>query len=229
MIIRLHQLSARAPRLQDLSGVARLMNSSKENVLYTRPSLEEELRSVWQADCFQLARDAWTIVTRQGAIVGYADVQRKCEKMEQFFTLALHVHPEYTERGIESLLIRLGEERIRELGWSRETDPQIKIHISVTGSNEYLHEVMLYEGYCLAQQFLCMHIAMEQLAEPSFSATDGLLTLEVALHNEELSVIRNEQQPADVYKTQKYTVYEKMLGGKMRVVEPKIALPCAAG
>ncbi|GER86657.1 hypothetical protein KDW_08190 [Dictyobacter vulcani] len=236
MIIRLHQLSARAPRLQDLSAVARLINIQEENPLYAGQCSEEKLRSIWQDAYFQLSQDAWLIVTRQGEIIGYADVQRQSEQSEPIFALRLYVDPEYHGRGIESLLIRLGEERIRQLGLVIVGDQQIivgnqqiKVRISIDSSSERLYEVLLYEGYCLIQQFLCMSIAMEQMAEPFFSAVDGMLTLQVELQPHESSQARNQHSSADVYQTQKYAIYEKALGGQRRIVEPKVALPCVAG
>lgn len=229
MIIRLHQLSARAPRLQDLSAVARLINKDEGNTLYTGQCHEEELKSIWQDECFHLSQDAWLIVTRQGEIIGYADVQRQCEQSELGFMLRLYVDAEYYGRGIESLLIRLGEERIRQRGLVIAANQQIKVRISINSASERLCEVLFYEGYCLTQQFLCMSIAMEQMAEPLFSTADGMLTLQVELQHNELSTASNQHWSGDVYQTQKYAIYEKVLGGQRRVVEPKVALPCVAG
>ncbi|GCE17241.1 hypothetical protein KDK_10410 [Dictyobacter kobayashii] len=230
MIIRLHQLSARAPRLQDISEVASLLSLYEGDALTSEKQGEAELRNIWQDSSFQLMHDAWVIVTRQGQVVGYADVQQKCsEPLEVIYTLAVAIHPDYQGRGIETLLIRLGEDRIRQLTREHAVRCQVSIQIAVSSSNELLSEIVQHEGYGLQQQFLRMHLALEHVAAPSLSANDGLLTLQVVLNADEQSLTARKSRIQDTYKALKYSVYAKKFG---RIRQPEVTavlLPCVAG
>ncbi|GHO84194.1 GNAT family N-acetyltransferase [Dictyobacter formicarum] len=230
MIIRLHQLSARAPRLQDSAEVAHLQSLYQDEAVRSEEQLEAELKERWQDSCFQLARDAWMIVTRQQQVVGYADVQRKSnESLAPIYAFEMAIHPEYQGRGVETLLIRLGEERIRQLTRELMMRCQIQIHITVSSANELLREIMQHEGYCLQQQFLRMQFALEHIADPLLSTNAGLLTLQVALNADEQSVVTRGQGARDTYRASKYSVYVKTFGRRLQAEVPAVLLPCATG
>lgn len=219
MIIRLHQLSARAPRLQDSADVAHLLSLYDREIIASAGQLEAELKARWQSGGFQLARDAWLIVTRQQQVIGYADIQRKSsESSGPIYAFKIAIHPDYQGRGIETLLIRQGEERVRSLTSDLVLKGQIQIHVTVDGANQSLHEIMPYEGYCLQQQFLRMQFALEHIANPLLSSEDGLLTLQVALNDDEQSASAQVQETRETYRTSKYSVYVKTFGDRKSVV-----------
>ncbi|GCE03621.1 GNAT family N-acetyltransferase [Dictyobacter aurantiacus] len=227
MIIRLHQLSARAPRLQDSAEVAHLLSLDEHAAIASEEQLEAELKERWQDCYFQMASDAWMIVTRQQQVIGYADVQRKHhEPLEPIYALKIAIHPEYQSRGIETLLIRLGEERIRYL--SRDLVGCCQIHVTVDSSNSVLCEMMQHEGYCLQQQFLRMQFVLKHIADPLLSSEDGLLTLRVAL-NDEQSMATQAQGMDEAYRTSKYSVYVKTFGRRFQAEASVVLLPCTTG
>src|SRR5437870_10902127 len=111
MAILLHNLLARAPKLQDANAIATLLRvcDAAENGVshYT----EEDLLSDWQQPGFNLASDAWIIVTNKGQLVGYASI-RDSEHVQ--IDMQVSVHPSYRGRGIGTLLLRLAEVRARQ-------------------------------------------------------------------------------------------------------------------
>ncbi|GLV56926.1 hypothetical protein KDH_37650 [Dictyobacter sp. S3.2.2.5] len=227
MIIRLHQLSARAPHLQDSAEVAHLLSLYERAAIASEEQLEAELKERWQDCNFQMASDAWMIVTRQQHVIGYADVQRKNhESLEPIYALKIAIHPEYQSRGIETLLIRLGEERIRYLSRDLVGRCQIQIHVTVDSANSVLCEMMQHEGYCLQQQFLRMQFALKHIADPLLSSEDGLLTLQVALNDEQSMT---SQVQGEAYRTSKYSVYVKTFGRRFQAEASTVLIPCATG
>jgi ribosomal protein S18 acetylase RimI-like enzyme len=211
MIIRLHTLSARAPSMQDAYKVVELMHMSDKDTHLLGDYHEDDIKLAWQQAGFHLMLDAWVIVTRDDQFVGYADVQQTCEQASKNFILALYIHPDYQSRGIETLLIRLGEERIHQISRSISTYYAIKVSISVSQSNHLLREAVQYEGYTLVQQFLRMHIALEQMTHQSLAVSDGLMTLDVPLSTVGGKSTRTESKKVGAYTAKLYDVYEKML------------------
>lgn len=211
MIIRLHTLSAHAPSMQDACKVVELMHMSDKDALLLGEYHEDDLKLAWQQADFHLMLDAWVIVTRDGQFVGYADVQQTYEQASKNFALALYIHPEYQSRGIETLLIRLGEERIHQICRSISVRCPIKVRISVSRSNYLLREAVQYEGYAQAQQFLRMHIALEQMAHRSLGESNGPMILDVPLSAASEKNTLSHPQQAGTYTAKLYDIYEKML------------------
>lgn len=211
MIIRLHTLSAHAPSMQDAYKVVELMHMSDKDTLLLGEYHAEDLKLVWQQADFHLMLDAWVIVTREGQFAGYADVQQTCAKASKNFALALYIHPDYQRRGIETLLIRSGEERIHQICRSLATDGPIKVAISVSRGNHLLRDAVQYEGYSQVQQFLRMHIALEQMAHQTRGESDGLMILDVPLSATDKKNSFPDPKEAAAYTAKLYDVYEKML------------------
>src|SRR2546427_266517 len=74
MAILLQNLLARAPRLNDLSDVTRLLIACDIIEDGMSDYTEEELLADWQRPGFNLDTDAWVIITNKGQLVGFAYV-----------------------------------------------------------------------------------------------------------------------------------------------------------
>ncbi|GHO42977.1 GNAT family N-acetyltransferase [Ktedonospora formicarum] len=114
MIVRLHNLAARRPVLADLAGIQRLFHiecDCKDTDGYQR--VEDDVQTRWRTQGLRLERDAWVIVCKSQEIVAYTDVM--LYESASYLTLTLIVHPAYRGRGIGTLLIRLAEQRARDI------------------------------------------------------------------------------------------------------------------
>src|SRR5947208_10044421 len=96
MAILLHNLLARAPRLNDADAVTRLLiecETVEDGVsIYT----QEDLLTEWQKPNFNLATDAWVIATTKGQLVGYASTS--VDKEHVSISMKISVHPDYRGR-----------------------------------------------------------------------------------------------------------------------------------
>lgn len=212
MIVRLHNLSARAPVMTDVRAIAELrhLDDSAQGGV---DALEESLRRDWQAPDFVLKLDAWVIVTTQGQIVGYADVCCKSERMWNAFTLNLHVHPDYRDRGLATLLIWLGEERARQLMNNASVDRDVMLSSSVSSLNQWARDVYTREGYVLTRRFWRLIIGVEEAVARSNTelSRHGQLTVDVVLDTDaEIESDQKQQNPA-LYIARQYEVYTKVL------------------
>jgi hypothetical protein len=95
MIIRLHNLLARALEMKDACAVANLLSASDDDAS-SKSSDEDDIRARWSKAGFLLAFDAWMIITKQGQPVGYADVQYQAAGPAQELVLTFYVLPSFS-------------------------------------------------------------------------------------------------------------------------------------
>lgn len=226
MIVRLHNLSARAPVMTDLRAVAELGSLCDDSAPGDTGAFEDTLRQDWQAPGFALKTDAWVIVTNQGRIVGYADVHWKGERMWNGFTLNLYVHPGYRDRGLATLLIWLVEERARQLMQDVSAEVDVVLSSSVSSLNQWAREVYTREGYTLARRFWRLIIGVEEAVARSNIERHGRLTVDVVLDADTEIDSASEQQ--SLYIARQYEVYTKVLraGRKCEVENVLITHQC---
>lgn len=151
MAVLLKNLVARVPQTRDLAAIAELVALCEKAEAGVVDSSLEDLLSHWQRPDFHLANDAWVIVTTRGEIVGFA-----CIWPEESTRLSTYlcVHPEYRNRGIGTLLLRLVEVRAREHVRQAPVGERVILRGQVHGSNESTQRLFEREGYRLARQFL---------------------------------------------------------------------------
>lgn len=151
MAVLLKNLVARVPQTRDLAAITELVALCEMAEAGVVDSSLEDLLSHWQRPDFHLANDAWVIVTTRGEIVGFACIWR--EESTRLSTY-LCVHPEYRNRGIGTLLLRLVEVRAREHVRQAPAGERLILRGQVHGSNESTQRLFEREGYRLARQFL---------------------------------------------------------------------------
>ncbi len=229
MLVRLHNLSARAPVMADIRAIAELRHLEDDSLQDDIDALKESLRRDWQTPDFVLRLDAWVIVTTQGQIVGYADVRCKGERLWNECTLNVHVHPGYRDRGLATLLIWLAEERARQLMNSASLDRDVVLSSSVSSLNQWAREVYLREGYVLTRRFWRLIIGVEEAVAQSNRelARRGQLTIDVVLDTDtEIDSDQEQQNPA-IYIARQYEVYAKVLrSGRSCKVENILIARC---
>jgi GNAT superfamily N-acetyltransferase len=220
MIVRLHNLSARAPRLADLDAIAALIAACDEMETggVDMHGQEEEPRRLWQAPGFCLQQDAWVIVDRNAHIVAYASVYLQEEAL---FSLQLFVHPAYRGRGIGTLLIWLAEERARQL--MRGIRPELCVYLSTTvySSNQAATSLFEREGYKPGRNFWRLIVEMDEVLVQSFGELrQGCkVKLDVVVDAQQAGGASQSWNRSSSYSAHHYTVYEKQLRADCIILE----------
>lgn len=249
-IIRLRNLSARAPDLCDAEAIASLIDKCDDGVLRN----EADILSDWQQPGFVLANDARIITTQDKRIIGYVAVyqiraQSKAREGSDInlcaylrasdFTLCftLCVDPDYRERGIETLLLRLIEARARQLLAVHVQGARTVSRICISRRDQALRSLLVQDGYTPVWYFWRLRISMDQVIARSTQAEqEQPLFLDVALHigDREPKVpsgpCEHEGTPnlighTGVYEVRHYDVFEKVLSeGSYQEVEQPLPL-----
>ena len=219
MIVRLHNLSARAPVTSDLRAVIELLIACETDESGMADAVEEEVRNTWQEATFNLKTDAWVIVTNKGQIVGYAQVRR--DEHEQFIAL-MRVHPEYRGRGIGTLLTWLVEERARYLLNYVSPDTRVTLSSTVSSSDRAACRLFEREGYSEVRSFWRLIIEMDEMPTESFDDfyQHGKLKVDLVVDAENLMGTTQLQRRTGMYVAHQYVVYEKELRAA-RIIEPE--------
>lgn len=227
MIVRLRNLSARAPGATDLQAVAALLIECDVAESGIIGPTEEDVHCLWQTAGFNLKTDAWVITTNRGHIVGYADVRR--DQHEQFVTL-LRVHPGYRGRGIGTLLIWLVEERARQLLRSMDTAHRVTLSCVVSDLDEAARHLLDRENYTQVRHFWRLVIEMDQVAMQAREEAYQRGKLKVDLIVDSHNTAGTMQLPTHSgnYVARQYNVYEKVLqAGKELQARDMFYVQCA--
>jgi GNAT superfamily N-acetyltransferase len=151
MAVLLKNLVARTPTTKDLTELAELVALCERSEDSAVGSSWEDLLPQWQRPDFHLANDAWVIVTTRGQIVGFASVWH--EDHTQISTFVC-VHPEYRNRGIGTLLLRLVEVRARQHIRLARPEARVVLRGLISGANMGARRLFEREGYRPGRQFL---------------------------------------------------------------------------
>jgi GNAT superfamily N-acetyltransferase len=219
MAVLLKNLLARSPKVEDLVAIAELVKACDVDDYGLANSTMEDLASHLQQPGFNLATDAWIIVTNKGQAVGFTCVWHK--NYEQLFTFVC-VHPEYRSRGIGTLLLRLVEERARQLGRQARPGSRVTLRGAVTKLNEQARRLFEREGYTAIRTVWSIEVG----------ANDSKLETPLAVVFPAVDVMPQRIIDATklydldaVYIIREYEVYEKELrGGEMLPVRLDDAL-----
>jgi ribosomal protein S18 acetylase RimI-like enzyme len=153
MSVLLTNLVARAPSVEDFYAIAELVAACDIAEDGVADSSMRELAARWQSGSFQLESDAWVIVNNRKQFVefvGFACIWHR--DYEEFSTL-ICVHPQYRKRGIGTLLLRLAEQRARELMRSACPDARVSLRAVVSANNVQARSLFEREGYLAVREF----------------------------------------------------------------------------
>lgn len=100
----------RRPSMDDLQAVLHIHRASRTADLGSSSLTEDELRANWQPDKLSLNTDAWLAICNGGKPVAYAEAPQTGRRVWGAFW----VLPEERDRGMETYLLRLMEERTLE-------------------------------------------------------------------------------------------------------------------
>src|SRR6266480_1694053 len=164
MAVLLKNLLARSPKMEDLVAITELVRACDVDEYGLVDSTMEDLASNWHQPGFNLATDAWVIVTNKGQAVGFTCVWHR--DYEQIFTFVC-VHPEYRSRGIGTLLLRLVEERARRYVRSARSGARVTLRATVSSVNEQAKRLFEREGYTPVRQFWRIAVRVDESLDKS--------------------------------------------------------------
>ena len=206
MAVLLKNLLARAPKTEDLEAISELVIACDTAEFGMADSTMEDLLSNWQQSGFNLVTDAWVIVTTKGQLVGFACVWHRDH--EQIYTL-ICVHPEYRNRGIGTLLLRLVEERARLHLLHARPGTRVTLSSTVSSGNEQAKRLFEREGYSPVRQF--WRIAIEIDEALNASSQKGKLQVELDVESLRLYGAGQFYERDGIYVVRQYAKYEKEL------------------
>lgn len=113
----------RRPTMEDLYAVYHVLETY-DIADFGEPDISlDDMRTLWNSDMFHLETDAWLVISPEGKVVGYADVdQRAHVKLYGMIRML----PEHANRGIEDYLLQLIEE------WGKAQIPLAPEHARVS-------------------------------------------------------------------------------------------------
>jgi ribosomal protein S18 acetylase RimI-like enzyme len=206
MAVLLKNLLARAPEMEDLVAITELITACDIAEYGIADSTMGDLASNWHQPGFNLATDAWVIVTNKGQTVGFACVWHR--DYEQIFTFVC-VHPEYRSRGIGTLLLRLVEERARQHARNARPDARVTLCGTVNSLNEQAKRLFEREGYTSIRKIWRIVVGSNDSVEKSSR-----------YHADKADLVVDSQRLVDatplydldaIYIIREYVVYEKEL------------------
>lgn len=225
MPVLLANLMARVPTMDDLEDITKLIIACDVAEYGIPDSTIEDLLADWQASCFNLATDAWVIVTTKGQFVGFACVWHK--EHEQI-SMYMCVHPEYRGRGIGTLLLRLAEVRAREHIRQARPGARVALTHTVCHLSEAARRLLEREGYTPVRQFWRMLIEMDESLKQQYGR--GRLKVELAVDSQGTISAKQPFTQGGSYVARQYSTYEKELrAGQTLREEEELLSQCAVG
>ncbi len=206
MAVLLKNLLARAPKMEDLVAITELITACDIAEYGIADSTMGDLASNWHRPGFNLATDAWVIVTNKGQTVGFACVWHR--DYEQIFTFVC-VHPEYRSRGIGTLLLRLVEERARQHVRNARPGARVTLCGTVNSLNEQAKRLFEREGYTSIRKIWRIVVGSNDSVEKSSRYHADKADLDV---DSQRLVDATPLYDLDaIYIIREYVVYEKEL------------------
>jgi len=227
MAVLLKNLLARSPKLDDMVAITELIKACDVDEYGIADSTMEDLSSNWHQPGFNLATDAWVIVTNKGQAVGFTCVWHR--DYEQIFTFVC-AHPEYRGRGIGTLLLRLVEERARQHVRNARPDTRVTLCGTVSSLNEQAKRLFEREGYTSIRKIWRIEVG----ANDSMDKSSLYRAFKADLDVESWRLVDATQlyDLDAIYIIREYEVYEKELraGEKHPVsLEDELEILLAAG
>lgn len=148
----------RNPTADDLQSVTDLIIACDLGESGSSDFDMSQLRNYWNEPDFDLASDAWVAIAPSGQIVGYEEAGGDDGER---YELDGYVHPEHSNQGIGTCLLRVAEGRVRAHASELELAKQGFMRANINTNNDTAHDLFLTEGYAVARQFWRMEIKFD--------------------------------------------------------------------
>ena len=206
MAVLLKNLLARSPKMEDLVAITELVRACDVDEYGLVDNTIEDLASHWHQPGFNLTTDAWIIVTNKGQAVGFTYVWHS--NYEQIF-LCVCVHRAYRGRGIGTLLLRLVEERARQLVRNARPGSRVTLCGTVSRHNEQSKSLFEREGYTALRTIWRIEVGANDSRE--VSSLPSVIKAELDVMSQRLVAATNIYDLDALYVIREYVVYEKEL------------------
>ncbi|MBA2287835.1 MAG: GNAT family N-acetyltransferase [Ktedonobacteraceae bacterium] len=149
----------RRPAMDDLEAVYDVMVACgiEEDGSVDFP--QDEIRTVWEMPGFNLATDAWVVLSPEGRIVGYADIEDTAHA--RIFSF-VRVHPEYRGRGISTYLLGQVEQRAREHIPLARPEVRVTLSVQCSHANAAAGPLLARAGFTRERHHWGMEITMDE-------------------------------------------------------------------
>ncbi len=207
MSVLLSNLVARTPTIEDFHAIAELVAAcdiAEHGIAY---SSTRDLASLWQHYSFHLESDAWVIVSARKQFVGFACIWHRDH--EEFYTF-ICVHPQYRKRGIGTLLLRIAEQRARELMRHACPGARVSLRGMVSAKNAQARSLFEREGYLLIREFWRVTLELVESSEGSTSHA-GKFAIDLEIESGQLVGTTSLYDREGIYSVRQFVTYEKEL------------------
>jgi mycothiol synthase len=150
---------ARHPVMDDAEAVARLARICEIELYGEAETTLDDILTEWQEPAYNLATDAWIVLSAEGEIVGANGVFHR--EHARIYTGA-DVQPDYRDRGIGTYLLQQAE--VRAYQHMAEATPGIRVTLN-TGANSKdipAHRLLEKHGFKRVRTFWRMKVEMKE-------------------------------------------------------------------
>ncbi|MFL5652690.1 MAG: GNAT family N-acetyltransferase [Ktedonobacteraceae bacterium] len=150
------------PTMEDVEAVFELINACDVATDGMPDHTLDEIRSYWQSPEFNLATDSWMVVTPEGQLVGYGDIDH--EGYGKMFSF-IRVLPEYRKRGIETHLLRLVEARAVQRIAEVPATVRVALYSWSSHADKTMAHLLEQEGFKYVRSFWRMEMVMDWMPQ----------------------------------------------------------------
>jgi mycothiol synthase len=161
----------RPPTLDDLDATVALINACGRADIGVEVFTPSSLRRTWTADEFNLATDAWLIVTSDRQVIAYGEFYDA--QPPESYEVSGWVHPDYRGRGLGAHLLRTVEGRARQAMLKAPPDVRISLSQGTYAANAGARALLEQMGYRNVRRWQRMSIDMDS-PPPAPRLPDGI-------------------------------------------------------
>src|SRR5437660_5711778 len=160
----------RYPTMADLEEVTALTRTCEVALDGVAETTLDDIHTGWRMPSFDLAKDAWLVLSDEGKIVGLAGVEHRGHA--RIYTGG-EVHPDYRNRGIGTYLLHLAEERARQHIPQAPPEARVTLNCGANSKDEAVIRLLEERGFTRVRYFWRMAIEMDAVP-PAPELAEGI-------------------------------------------------------
>jgi mycothiol synthase len=159
---------ARHPVMDDAEAVARLARICEIELYGEAETTLDDVLTEWQDPTYNLATDAWIVLSPEGKIVGANGVFHR--EHVRIYTGA-DVHPDYRNRGIGTYLLQQAEARAYQHVMEAASGIRVTLNTGASSKNIAAQRLLEKHGFKQVRTFWRMKIELKEVPPaPTWSA-----------------------------------------------------------